>query len=44
MLNKKVMYLQSKIFEIKLIIEELKTTKALSLIKEDILKKICYCY
>lgn len=33
------MYLQSKIFEIKLIIEELKTTKALSLIKEDILKK-----
>ena len=39
MLNKKVMYLQSKIMEIKLIIEELKTTKALSLIKEDILKK-----
>lgn len=39
MLNKKVMYLQSKIFEIKLIIEELKTTKSLSLNKENILKE-----
>ena len=39
MLNKKVMYLQSKIMEIKLIIEELKTTKALSLTKENILKE-----
>lgn len=39
MLNKKVMYLQSKIFEIKLIIEELKTIKDLSLIKENILKE-----
>ena len=38
MFNKKVMYLQSKIFEIKLIIEELKTIKALSPIKEDVLK------
>jgi hypothetical protein len=38
MLNKKVMYLQSKIMEIKLIIEELKTIKTLSLIKESILK------
>ena len=39
MLNKKVMHIQSKIFEIKLIIEELKTIKALSPIKEDILKE-----
>ncbi len=39
MLNKKVMYLQSKIMKIKLIIEELKTTKTLSLTKENILKE-----
>lgn len=39
MFNKKIEYLQSKIMEIKLIIEELKTTKALSLTKENILKE-----
>ena len=39
MLNKKVMHIQSKIFEIKLIIEELKTIKDLPLIKENVLKE-----
>ncbi len=39
MLNKKVMHIQSKIFEIKLIIKELKTIKDLSLIKENALKE-----
>ena len=39
MFNKKIEYLQSKIMEIKLIIGELKTTKALSLTKENILKE-----
>ena len=39
MLNKKVMHIQSKIFEIKLIIEELKTIKDFSLIKENALKE-----
>ena len=39
MLNKKVMHIQSKIFEIKLIIEELKTIKDLSFIKENVLKE-----
>ena len=37
--SKKVMHIQSKIFEIKLIIEELKTIKDLSLIKENALKE-----
>lgn len=36
--SKKVMHIQSKIFEIKLIIKELKTIKDLSIIKEDVLK------
>ena len=39
MFNKKIEYLQSKIMEIKLIIEELKTIKTLSLTKENILKE-----
>lgn len=37
--SKKVMHIQSKIFEIKLIIKELKTIKDLSFIKENVLKE-----
>ena len=37
--SKKVFHIQSKIFEIKLIIEELKTIKDLSFIKENVLKE-----